>query len=309
MTWIADGTDRTLGPPRPIYLFSVRLSCLPVSLYADLSAGRLTLGDWFRRAAALRLDAADVSAIHLPDRRPAALDALRQEADDAGVPIAMLATYSDFTHPDAAERARQIDDVRHWIDAGERLGAGALRVTAGQARPRVGDGEGMAWVVDGLLASVEHAAAAGVRLLFENHVRGAPWELNDFTQSASRFLDVARRTRGTGIGILFDTANNLVLNESPVEVLDAVIDRVTAVHLSDIARTGAFEPTVVGTGVSPIPELLHRLVASGFDGWVSIEEASRTGPGAFDQAVAFADRAWVEAGGRSRDLRGFSGLS
>ena len=278
----------------------MKLSCLPVSLYADLSAGRLTLGDWCRRAAALGLDAADVSAIHLPDRRPAVLDALRREASDAGVAIAMLATYSDFTNPDPADRAHQTDEVRQWIDAGARLGASALRVTAGQARPRVGDGEGMAWVVEGLITSVAHAKAAGVQLLFENHVRGAPWELNDFTQSTSRFLDVARRTRGTGIEILFDTANNLALNESPVDVLDAVIDRVAAVHLSDIARTGAFEPTVIGTGVSPIPELLRRLVASGFDGWVSIEEASRTGPGAFEGAVAYADRAWVEAGGKVR---------
>jgi sugar phosphate isomerase/epimerase len=278
----------------------VRLSCLPVSLYADLSAGRLTLGDWFRRAGALSLDGADVSAIHLGDRRASLLDGLRREAGDAGVEIAMLATYSDFTHPDAEERSRQADDLRHWIDAGARLGVGALRVTAGQARPRVGDGEGLAWVIDGLLASVEHAKTAGVRVLYENHVRGAPWELNDFTQATSRFLDVARRTRGTGIEILFDTANNLVLNESPVDVLDAIVDSVGGVHVSDIARAGAFEPTVIGTGVSPIPELLRRLVASGFDGWVSIEEASRTGPAAFEHAVGFVDRAWVEAGGKSR---------
>jgi sugar phosphate isomerase/epimerase len=151
------------------------------------------------------------------------------------------------------------------------------------------------------MASVDHAKAAGVRLFLENHVRGAPWALNDFTQRASRFLEVARRTRGTGIEILFDTANNLVLNESPIDVLDSVLDRIGAVHLSDIARTGAFEPTIIGTGVAPIPELLRRIVSSGFDGWISIEEGSRTGPEAFEQAVAFADAAWVGAGGKGRD--------
>lgn len=279
----------------------MKLSCLPVSLYGDLTAGRLTLHDWFRRAAALDLDGADISVIHLGKRSAADLDQLRQQAGDAGVEIVMLATYSDFTQPDAVARARHVDEARMWIDVGARLGVTALRVTAGQARPRVGDGEGMAWVIEGLLGCVDHAQAAGVRLLFENHVRGAPWELNDFTQSASRFLDVARRTRDTGIEILFDTANNLVLNESPVEVLDVVIDRLGAVHLSDIARSGAFEPTIIGTGVAPIPELLRRIVSSGFDGWISIEEGSRTGPEAFDWAVAFADREWVGAGGRRRD--------
>jgi len=279
----------------------MKLSCLPVSLYGDLTAGRMTLRDWFHRAAALDLDGADISVIHLGKRSSAELDDLRQQAGDAGVEIVMLATYSDFTQPERAARARQVDDVRMWIDVGARLGITALRVTAGQARPYVGGSDGIAWVTDGLIASVGQAKAAGVRLLFENHVRGAPWELNDFTQSASRFLDVARQTRDAGIEILFDTANNLVLNESPVDVLDLVIDQLGAVHLSDIARTGAFEPTIIGTGVAPIPQLLRRIVSSGFDGWISIEEGSRTGPEAFDQAVAFADREWVNAGGKRRD--------
>jgi sugar phosphate isomerase/epimerase len=279
----------------------MKLSCLPVSLYADLTAGRVTLGEWFRRAAALGLDGADISVIHLGRRTSADLDRLRRHAREAGVEIAMLATYSDFTHPDAAERVRQAEDVRMWIDVAARLGVSALRVTAGQARPGVGEVDGTAWVAEGLTACVDDAHRADVRLLFENHVRGAPWQQNDFTQGASRFLDVVRRTRGTGIEILFDTANNLVLNESPIDVLDAVVDRIGALHLSDIARMGAFEPTIIGTGVAPIRELLRRIVSSGFDGWISIEEASSTGPEAFDRAVAFADRAWIEAGGNCRD--------
>ncbi len=279
----------------------MKLTCLPVSLYADLTVGRMTLRDWFHRATALGLDGADVSTLHLGKRSSAELAALRQQAADVGVEIAMLATYSDFTHPDAAERERQVDDTRRWIEASARLGASGLRVTAGQAHPGVGEREGVGWAVDGLIACTADARAAGVRLLYENHVRGSPWTLNDFTQPIARFHDVARLTRGTGIEILFDTANNLVLNESPMDVLDAVLDRVGAVHLSDIAQTGAFEPTIIGTGVAPIPELLRRIVSSGFNGWISIEEASRTGSEAFERAVAFADRAWVDAGGKCRD--------
>ncbi len=86
----------------------MKLSCLPVSLYPDLAAGRRSLDEWFRMAAALGLDGADVSVTHVASREPAYLHALRQEAAEAGLQVAMLATYSDFTHPDAAERARQI---------------------------------------------------------------------------------------------------------------------------------------------------------------------------------------------------------
>ena len=38
----------------------------------------------------------------------------------------------------------------------------------------------------------------------------------------------------------------------------------------------------------------------GYDGWISIEEASKTGPDALPAAIAFVDRVWAEAGGTPR---------
>jgi sugar phosphate isomerase/epimerase len=276
----------------------MKLSCLPVSLYPDLRAGRLTLGDWFRTAASLGLNVADVT-----DRAPAALDGLRRQALDAGIAPCMLVTYSDFTHPDAAYRKRQADDVRAWIDAAERLGVTFLRLTAGQAHPGVSERDGLAWATEGLTACLEAAQGAGVKLLYENHTKGSIWEHSDFTQPADRFLEVVRRTASTDLGVLFDTANCLALNDDPSAVLEAVVDRVGAIHLSDIRCRGSFEPTTIGTGATPLRRLLGQLVASGFDGWINIEEASRTGLEGFKRAIAFVDETWVEAGGAARNGR------
>ena len=278
----------------------MRLSCLPVSLYPDLAAGRRTLGDWFRMAARLGLDGADLSVVHLPHGAPAALHALRREAADAGVKIVMLATYSDFTHPNPAMRAREVDGVRASIAAGAELGVRFLRLTAGQDHPGIPQDAGLDWVTEGLTACIPEAAAAGLCLLYENHVRGAIWTYNDWTQPAERFLEVVRRTAGTRLGILFDTANCLVLHDDPLDVLRQVKDRVEAIHLSDISRAGAFQPTVVGTGAAPIELLLRIMVEHGFDGWMSIEEASRTGDDGFRKAVTFAEGAWLAAGGAPR---------
>jgi sugar phosphate isomerase/epimerase len=273
----------------------MKLSCLPVSLYPDLAAGRLTPGGWLRMAADLGLDGADLSVAHIPSRTAGPLAELRHAAENVGIPIVMLATYSDFTHPDPAERTRQIEDIRRWIAAAQALGVTFLRLTAGQAHPDVPEESGLAWATEGLLACLNDAAAAGVQLLYENHVRGAIWSANDFTQPAARFLEVARRTAGSPLEILFDTANCLALNDDPVAVLQQILPRVGAVHLSDIKRPGAFEPTVLGTGATPLPALLGMLKAYGFDGWMSIEEASRTGEAGFRSAITYARGAWEQA--------------
>jgi sugar phosphate isomerase/epimerase len=278
----------------------VKLTCLPVSLYPDLAAGRLALGDWFCTAARIGLDGADFSVAHVKSRAPAYLNELRQQAVDAGIELPMLVTYTDFTHPDARYRADQVNDLREWIEAGHRLGVEFLRVTAGQAHAGVQEQAGLDWAVDGLSACTADAAAAGVRLLYENHTRGSVWQHNDFTQPAARFLEVVRRTNGTGLEILFDTANCLPLGDDPDAMLRHVINRVGAVHLSDIRQPGAFEPTRIGTGAAPLHQLLTRLASHGFDGWISIEEASRTGLEGFTHAVRAADRLWIEAGGRAR---------
>jgi sugar phosphate isomerase/epimerase len=109
----------------------MKFSSLPVSFYADFSAGRRTLADWFRFAAAIGLDGADISVAHLANLTPTYLDGLRQQAVDAGVQIAMIVTYADFTHPDAAERARQQEEIRAYIDAAT-LASSAPPVSAGR---------------------------------------------------------------------------------------------------------------------------------------------------------------------------------
>jgi sugar phosphate isomerase/epimerase len=278
----------------------VQLSCLPVSLYPALASGRMSLAEWFRMAARLGLDGADLSVAHLTSREPAFLRDLQRAAADAGISLAMVVTYSDFTHPDPRYRAQQVDELRTWVDVAARLGATFLRVTAGQAHPDVAEPDGLQWAVEGLTACLAEARSAGVRLVYENHKRGSTWQRDDFTQPAARFLEVVRRTRGTGLEVLFDTANCLALQDDPSAVLEQVLDRVGAVHVSDIARRGAFEPTVIGTGAAPLRSLVERLQQGGFDGWISIEEASRTGEQGFREGVEFTDRMWIEAGGAPR---------
>jgi len=278
----------------------MKLTCLPVSLYQDLSAGKRTLADWFSLAAQLGLDGADMSVAHLPSRKAEDLHTLRQQADSAGVPIVTLVTYSDFTHPDPAERARQIDELQANIDAAAELGASFLRVTAGQAHPGVDRTSGIAWAVVGLTACLEEAAAAQVNLVYENHSIGYGWTYFDFSYPADVFLEIAAQTEGTGLGILYDTANTLSRGDDPFLVLAAIKHRLKMVHVNDIRRPGHFEPVLVGTGVAPIKGIFQALHTAGFDGWICLEEAGRMDQEGFRRAVPYVDELWEKVGGVPR---------
>lgn len=281
----------------------MRLSCLPVSLYNDITAGQRSLADWFHFAAELRLDGADVSIAHIQSRESQYLESLRRQTESAGVPIVMLVTYSDFTHPDADERARQIDELRANIQVAAHLGATFLRVTAGQRHPETRRAEGIDWAVEGLTACLDEAAAAGVTLTYENHTIGYGWTYFDFSQPADIFLEIVARTEGTGLRLLFDTANNLAMNDDPLAVLKKVQHRVAVIHVSDIRRAGHFEPVVLGTGVAPLAPIFQQLRDAGFDSWISVEEASRTGEAGFRQAIPYVDQAWQKVGGAPRARR------
>ena len=82
----------------------MQLSCLPVSFFADIVEGRMSVGQWARMGADLGLDAIDLSILFVPDRSPGGLAALRGEIEAEGMRAAMITSYPDFTHPDARHR-------------------------------------------------------------------------------------------------------------------------------------------------------------------------------------------------------------
>ena len=91
-------------------------------------------------------------------------------------------------------------------------------------------------------------------------------------------------------GVQFDPSNALVAGDDPIELLDAVLPRVRTVHASDryplpgvsledlqqadgtLGYPDKLVHGVTGQGANDYDEILSRLVAAGFDGWISIED-------------------------------------
>lgn len=273
----------------------MKLSVLPVSYFKPILSGEKTLGDWAREGAELGLDAIDITILFLKDRNPQALRALRQEIEAEGVSVAAASTYPDFTHPNAGERRKQREQFQLDLAALAEVGTQIVRITSGQAHPGLNREEGIRWALEGITGSVEAARRLGVQLVFENHAKPGVWTYPDFDFPSDIFLSLAEKLRGTPVKILFDCANPIAFGDDPLLLLEKVIDRVAVIHASDTRVKGALEPVVIGTGLVPYDKIFSRLKRGGFDGWISIEEASGTGAGGMRSAVDFIRRTWQQA--------------
>ena len=86
----------------------MKLSCLPVSFFSDIIEGRMSVFEWAEMGASLGLDAIDISILFTPDHTPQTLAQIRQDVASIGMRILMVTSYPDFTHPDAAQREREL---------------------------------------------------------------------------------------------------------------------------------------------------------------------------------------------------------
>jgi len=273
----------------------MKLSCLPVSFFPDILGGRMRVAEWAAMGAELKLDAIDLSILFVPDRSAGAVTRMRGEIERSGISVAMVTSYPDFTHPDAAQRERELELEHEVVTVAAALGAKMVRVTAGQAHPETSRAEGVAWAVDGLRRLVDRTRGSGVTLVYENHAKPGVWDYTDFSTPPEIFLEIARGTEDIGLSVNFDTGNAAAYADDPVALLKQVIDRVASVHASDTAVQGALEHVLLGTGVTPYPELFATLKQAGWDGWICMEEASYQGRAGVAAAAEFVRRTWAQA--------------
>jgi sugar phosphate isomerase/epimerase len=273
----------------------MRLSCLPVSFFAEIIDGRMPVAEWARLGRNLGLEAIDLSILFVQPRTTDQARILRRQIEDAGSRVAMITTYPDFTHPEPAQRRKELDLAVETVRIAEELGAELIRVTAGQAHPATGRAEGVDWAIDGLSRLVDAVDSSPVRPVYENHAKPGAWEYTDFSTPPEIFLEIARGTAPAGLGINFDTGNAAAFAADPLAMLDLVIERVVSVHVADTAIFGQLKPIQIGTGIAPIRSMFNRLVAAGWDGWLCMEEASFQGRAGIDAAARFVRAAWQQA--------------
>jgi sugar phosphate isomerase/epimerase len=254
----------------------------------------MTIFDWIAQARTLGVDGLELYPGFLESVTDHAyLGRVKDALARAGLQMPMLCASPDFTQPDPAARAQEIERQRALIDLVAFFDAPpprTCRVLSGQRRPEVSLEQGLEWVVACITALLPYAAERGVILVLENHYKDNYWTYPEFAQHLAVFRRIVEAIDSPWFGVNYDPSNALLAGEDPLVVLEAVKRRVVSMHASDrgllpghtLAELRAQEETVgyaailqhgeIGTGLNDYAAIFRILGERGFGGWISIED-------------------------------------
>lgn len=254
----------------------------------------MTIEEWVDLSASIDVDGLEFYWGSVPADDPARIERLRRRVEEQGRSIPMMCYSPDFTHPDARDRAEEVDRQRAALRVCAALGVEYCRVLSGQRRPTVSREEGLQWVSECIRELLPDAEKLGVRLILENHYKDNYWQYPEFAQRQELFLELLDRIgESPWFGVNYDPSNTLIAGEDPVALLEAVKHRVITMHASDryfeggtiedlqkvdAHPTAGYAPMlrhgVVGKGAIPYERIFPILQGIGFRGWISIEDGS-----------------------------------
>jgi sugar phosphate isomerase/epimerase len=251
--------------------------------------GTMTIRQWIELAATLRIDGLEFYAGFLELNEPASWKESRRMAGDHGLEIPMLCASPDFTMPDAAARAREVDRQKGWIDMCASLGGAYCRVLSGQRRPEVSRDDGLRYAADAIQACLPHAVERGVTLILENHYKDNYWTYPEFAQKLDVYCELVARIDSPHFGVNYDPSNALLAGDDPLDVLRCVKHRVVTMHASDrylaegtledlrreedsVGYASRLRHGAIGRGMIDYDGVFRELAGVGFDGWISIED-------------------------------------
>lgn len=276
----------------------MKISCLPVSLFSQICSGEISLKRWAEIGKESGLDGIDFSSMFITSHTPVYLRELGEQLRQVGMPLVMVTTYPDFTHPSAIQRERELAYLEYDFATAAQLGAKYVRVLAGQAHPGVSREDGIAWAVENLKRSTEAAKKYGIIPVYENHAKPGAWDYIDFSHPIDIFLEIYEKTADVDLKVNFDTANVVAYGADTLELLQKVLPRVETIHGADSSTWGTLTHCMLGEGLSPLEDVFRLLQSSGYDGWICMEEGSGRGIAGVAQAAQYVRSTWDRLAGK-----------
>ena len=208
------------------------------------------------------------------------LDRLQTASRDTGIPLSGICIPANFIGQGEAERRAQIERAKHYVELCDRINVRFLRHDVVQWSHK-GDTAAFesefAGIVDACHQIAEHAQRYGVTSSVEDH--------GFFMTSSERIKRLIHAVDLPSFRMTLDVGNFLCVDEDPLLATRACLPQASIVHLKDfyIRPTSPGEGwletaggryirgSVFGFGDVDTRQIVQSIVASGYDGFVSLE--------------------------------------
>jgi len=237
--------------------------CCAYSYAKHLNKGTMTMEDFILKGVELGVHAVDVTAYWLKSADPSYLIDLRRMAFKNGLAFSGVAIRTELCQRPGTARTEQVENIKKWVDATDRLGTSHLRVFAGQLPKGVSMQQGTEWVADSMKAACDYGAQRGVTLGIEDH--------HGITARAEQVLEIIRRVDSPFAGINLDIENFDVNSEADrYSDIEACIPFATHVHIREMVTK-----TRTPIDLDRVWQLFSK---AGYKGYVSAEYEGEEDP-------------------------------
>ncbi|MGH9833920.1 MAG: sugar phosphate isomerase/epimerase family protein [Blastocatellia bacterium] len=196
-----------------------------------------------------------------------------KDLDALGLKIAGLGASTNMHEPDAARRARQMDEAKRFIELAHQLRSPYVRVFPNQLVKGEERKTTIDRIITGLRELGDHAKGSKVTVIVESH--------GEFV-TAPLLLEIIKGANHPNVAFLWDAHHTCVAGEKPEETFKQLGRYIRHTHLKDSRAPKADEKgrryVLTGTGEVPVKETVKVLAAGGYRGYYSFEWEKRWHP-------------------------------
>ena len=195
-----------------------------------------------------------------PESRKATLKLMQAK----GLAFVGLGSSANLHFPEGAERRKNLEEGRRFIDLAQEIGCPYVRVFPNNFPKDQQKEATMDLITQGLLELARHAEGSKVTVLMETH--------GDLVHT-SDLVTIMEGARHRHTGLVWDITNMWsVTGEAPALVYPRLKEFIRHTHIKD-ARIVAGKPeyTLLGAGEVPIAAAIKELVKANYAGFYSFE--------------------------------------
>jgi sugar phosphate isomerase/epimerase len=254
----------------------LKLGLNAYSFNGPLTSSKMTLDDVIDYCAAHNIDGLDPTGYYFPGYPKVPPDdylyGLKRKAYLNGVTLSGTGVRNNFTLAGADELRGEVQLVKDWVVAGEKMGAGFVRVFSGPA-PAAGRSRAdtLRTMIPAFQECADYGKKHGVLVALQHH--------DDFLKTAAETIEVVKAVDSDWFSVVLDVGS--LRQGDPYEEVQQLLPYACTWQIKELVYFRGKETPI------DLPRIRAIIEKTGYRGFLPFEALGRGNP---DEVTAFLDK-------------------